>query len=79
MRARINRTETARAIPDAVSSAIGRLNREWGSHGYIVTAIDSPEPGLARLYVSAGDGSRFTVCADQYAKARPEFEGETAS
>ncbi len=54
------------AEPDALITAAGYLNREWGSYGYRVEGIDSPTSGGVRLFVRHLDGSRFTVEVDRW-------------
>jgi hypothetical protein len=51
---------TARATADAVFTVTAALERDYVSSCRIV-ALDSPTPGGARIYVVAGDGSRFTL------------------
>lgn len=55
--------------PDAISALAGKVNREWGSHGY---RFESITPGLrwnsAIGKVAHSDGSRFFVAADAYGR-----------
>jgi hypothetical protein len=57
--------------PDQMSAAAGYINRQYGSYGYHVTAIESPTFAVSLFRVACGvDSSRFTVAVDKWGNCR---------
>lgn len=52
--------------PDALVTVGAMISREWGSHGYQVTGVESAGSGSVLAEVTASDGARFHVWSTRY-------------
>jgi hypothetical protein len=61
---------------DQLSGAAAFIGRNWGTHGYTFTHIESPTRLVSVFDVRHSDGSRFSIVVDRYGNARelPEHE-----